>query len=42
MVWMIMRLKSSKQPLSILVSLLLDRDNAGRRRGAAQVVDVPM
>lgn len=39
---MIMRLKSGKESLPILFSLLLGGDNARRWRGAAQVIDVPM
>lgn len=41
-VWVIVRLESGKQPQPILVSLLLDGDNARRWRGAAQVIDVPV
>ena len=42
MVWVIVGLEGGKQSLSILFSLLLHGDDAGRWRGAAQIIDVPM
>jgi hypothetical protein len=41
-IWVVVRLESSKQPLPILLSLLLGRDDARRRGRAAQIVDIPI